>query len=68
MFSREFDPLSCQKLCVHNYARGYDELWFVLGKRNVQTKQVYCIDGLQSRDETAMLVDKTIANYGSYFA
>ena len=26
------------------------------------------IDGLQSRDETAMLVDKTIANYGSYFA
>ena len=26
------------------------------------------IDGFQSRDETAMLVDKTIANYGSYFA
>lgn len=43
MFSREFDPLSYQKLCVHNYARGYDELWFVLGKRNVQAKQVYCI-------------------------
>ena len=29
---------------------------------------VFAIDGLQSRDETAMLVDKTIANYGSYFA
>ena len=26
------------------------------------------IDGFQSRDETAMLVHKTIANYGSYFA
>ena len=26
------------------------------------------IYGLQSRDETALLVDKTIANYGSYFA
>ena len=26
------------------------------------------IDGLQSRDESVMLVDKTIANYGSYFA
>ena len=26
------------------------------------------IDGLQSRDETAMLVDKIIANYGWYFA
>ena len=26
------------------------------------------IDGFQPRDETAMLVDKTIANYRSYFA
>ena len=25
-------------------------------------------DGFQSRDETAMLVYKTIENYGSYFA
>ena len=31
-------------------------------------KLMSTIDGLQSRDETAMLVDKTIANYGSYFA
>ena len=36
------------------------------GRRNVNCKPA--IDGLQSRDETAMLVDKTIANYGSYFA
>ena len=28
----------------------------------------HCIDGFQSRDETAILVHKTIANYASRFA
>ena len=57
------------QVCLRN-----DDVNNHIAEHHLQTKhQIHwdsatCIDGFQSRDETAMLVHKTIANYGSYFA